>query len=123
MTKKLEKTERANMYEDSKKQWGIFVGCFFNCVYCEKSFQAQMKRQRQNCEECYNYIPHFHEERLDRKRSPLPLTSGDEFIWAGASSDISFISKRDWKKITKRMRREHHKQFFAQSKNASFFEG
>jgi hypothetical protein len=73
------------MYGDSIKQWNAIVGCNFDCIYCEQSFKRQMKRQKQNCMDCYNYIPHFHENYLNQ---PLPKTRNDEFIWSCSSSDI-----------------------------------
>ena len=40
------------------------VGCTRGCAYCYARGQA--KRQRQNCERCYQFIPHPHLERLER---------------------------------------------------------
>jgi len=31
------------MYPDTKT-WNPFVGCNYDCVYCEKSFKRQFKR-------------------------------------------------------------------------------
>lgn len=85
-----------NMYEHSVEQWNVCVGCLFDCVYCRKSYQAQMKRQRWNCQylgengesKCYTYEPHFHYERL---WDYLSLTKEKhEFIWACSAGDISF---------------------------------
>ena len=66
------------MYESSLKQWNPFMGCGFDCVYCEASFKRQAKRQKNRCVDCYNYIPHIHTERLT---DYLPKTSKDEFIF------------------------------------------
>ena len=107
-----------NMYSDSKKQWNCFVGCKFDCVYCIKSFKAQMKRQKHNCIDCYNYEPHFHWDRLYQK---LPLTYGDEFIWVGSSGDMSFCEKEWMLKILKRISEMPERTFFFQTKNPSWF--
>ena len=75
-----------NMYADAKT-WSPFVGCEFDCVYCRPSFQAQAKRQRKNCERCYDYTPHYHPERLSR----IPSA---EIVFCCASGDISFCDGR-----------------------------
>jgi len=114
-----ESKKRGNMYMDSILQWNVGVGCFFRCKYCVLSFQAQMKRQKHNCIKCYNYEPHFHPERLDRK---LPKTSGDEFIWAFSSADISFMKKKWVNQVIEKIRENPEKTFFFQTKNPKCFE-
>jgi len=110
--------KKGNMYLDSKKQWNVVVGCEYSCKYCLESFQRQMKRQKQRCMKCYNYEPHFHEERLNQS---LPRTYGDEFIWVGSSGDISF-AKREWMvKILDRIREMPNRTFFFQTKNPRCF--
>ena len=56
---------RSNMYDDTVT-WNPFKGCRFDCSYCKPSFQAQAKRQKQNCQSCYEFKPHEHEERLKK---------------------------------------------------------
>ena len=108
----------SNMYEDSVLQWNVFVGCRFDCIYCERSFKLQMKRQKHNCIKCYNYEPHFHPERLNRS---LPMTSGDEFIWACSSGDITF-AKPEWiQKVLDVIRRYPDRTFLLQTKNPIVF--
>lgn len=102
-----------NMYFDSVKQWNVIVGCKFNCKYCQKSFQAQMKRQKWNCDFCYHFEPHFHADRL---ADPLPITHGDEFIWACSSSDIYFAQKPWMGAILECIRDLPERQFFVQTK-------
>lgn len=120
--------KNGNMYSDNKKSWNVFVGCYFDCVYCVKSFQAQMKRQMpkhneenqliRGCQDCYDYKPHFHENRLKDK---LPLTKGDEFIWCCASSDIYF-AKEEWiEMILEKIRTYPIRTFFFQTKDPSVF--
>lgn len=110
--------KKGNMYEDNVKSWNLFVGCKFNCIYCKKSFQAQMKRQKHNCIKCYNYEPHFHEERL---KQSLPKTEGDEFIWCCSSGDIYFAKPKWIFKIIERIKELPSKTFFFQSKNPEVF--
>lgn len=120
---------KSNMYGDSKKQWNVAVGCNFDCVYCKKSFQAQMKRQKpkydengkliRGCQKCYDFEPHFHESRLNDQ---LPRTRGDEFIWACSSGDVSAFPNSWMEEILIRVREQSHKTFFFQSKNPRRFE-
>lgn len=84
---------KQRMYADRKGYISCIVGCKFGCKYCKSTFQAQMKRQKKNCPLCYEYVPHFHPERLHHLS--LPQTEGDEFIWIAPSSDISF-AERAW---------------------------
>jgi len=110
----------SNMYKDSVKQINYFVGCRFDCVYCEKSFQKQMKRQKNRCLKCYNYEPHTH---LDRLEQYLPRTDGeDEFIWVNSSSDIYFANETDMNLIIKTLKdRYPERTFLFQSKAPEVF--
>jgi len=117
----LKKTNASNMYGDSVKQWNCGVGCEFDCRYCRNSFQRQMKRQRKNCSQCYEYVPHFHKERLKNKViRKLPITEGDEFIWVFSSADISFQKITDIKKVFAVIRQLKNRTFLIQSKDAKF---
>jgi len=115
------------MYSDSKKQWNVCIGCKFDCLYCSKSFQKTMKRQRHNCRyinqelgesKCYLYEPHFHYERLF---DSLPRTSGDQFIWVNSSSDIYFSEELWINIILERVKKLQAKTFFFQSKAPECF--
>ena len=119
---------KGNMYEDAIYRWNVFVGCKFDCIYCKKSFQAQMKRQKpmidkngreRGCQECYDYKPHFH---LDRLYNKLPKTTGDQFIWVGSSGDISFIDDSWMLLILKRITECPDRTFFFQTKNPKWFQ-
>jgi hypothetical protein len=79
-----------------------------------------MRRQIHNCEKCGNYIPHFHEERLNKK---LPKTEGDQFIWVGSSGDISFIEDTQFQMILDKIREYPEKTFFLQTKNPEWYDG
>jgi len=114
-----------NMYGDSVKQLNIVIGCNFDCIYCKRSFQAQMKRQKHNCKyineelgesKCYLYEPHFHYERLF---DSLPRTKGDEFIWINSSSDIYFAEELWINIILERIKKLKSKTFFFQTKEPS----
>lgn len=106
------------MYSDSVKQWNVFVGCKFDCIYCQPSFQRQMKRQKHRCKQCYNYKPHFHEDRL---KQSFPKTKGDEFVWVASSSDISFIERMQMHQILLHIVDFPETTFFFQSKQPLIF--
>ena len=109
----------SNMYRLSKKQWNPYVGCWHRCGYCESSFQRQLKRwAKGKCDECYNFIPHEHPERLAQY---LPRTDYMQFIFACANGDIRWCSTAYLKKIRDRMLDEPHKTFLIQSKDPSTF--
>ena len=131
---KTHKKKKGNMYEDARYRWNVFVGCYYQCKYCLPSFQRQMKRQKptidkkgkkRGCQDCYDYEPHFHEERLTNEwiKKNLPKTTkGDEFIWACSSGDIAF-AKSEWiEKILMKIRELSNRTFFFQSKNPIIFQ-
>ena len=79
------------MYPETKT-WNPFVGCLFDCVYCEPSFKRQIKRVawKIRCNECLHYIPHYHPDRLRRIPSaPIVFVCGtgdiyfcrESFVW------------------------------------------
>lgn len=118
---------KQNMYEDAKHRWNVITGCEFDCIYCKKSFQLQMKRQKpvidkngkkRGCQSCYDYTPHFHPERLNNS---LPRTFRHEFIWACSSGDIAF-AKEEWiHQVLERIAQLSDRTFFFQSKDPSCF--
>jgi len=114
----LEKTKQSiGMYADAKT-WNPFKGCNFGCIYCGPSFQRQAKRQKQNCMDCYNYIPHYHPERLDRiPSSPIIFVCGN--------GDISFCDPVYTRKIISSIeahnRRNPGKTYYFQSKQPEYF--
>jgi len=112
-----------NMYSDSIYQWNVFVGCLHSCIYCKRSFQAQMKRQLHNCKDCYDFKPHFHEERLNINFNLSKYeTKGDQFIWVASSSDIVFAEEEWVLKILDKIDQYPNRTFFIQTKNPYFFE-
>jgi len=110
--------KKTNMYSKSKKQWNPFVGCEHDCLYCQSSFQAQLKRRRKNCEKCYIFIPHTHPERLN---ASLPKIRYGQFMFTVSSGDIAFCDEDYFEKIIARIRQEPKKTFLIQSKNPRTF--
>ncbi|MCJ7828765.1 MAG: hypothetical protein MUP81_03370 [Dehalococcoidia bacterium] len=109
----------SNMYSRSVCQWNPFVGCKFDCIYCRKSFQSQMKRQKHRCQKCYDFEPHEHPERLDQY---LPKTDYGQFIFACANGDISFCSTPYLMRIVHTIEKWPDRTFLIQSKNPKTFE-
>ncbi len=110
--------KQSNMYADAKT-WSPFKGCEFDCTYCEPSFQKQAKRQKHRCGDCYRYVPHYHEERLDKIPSaPIVFVCGN--------ADISFCDLEFTHRIIKRIKdhngRSPHKIYYFQSKRPEYFE-
>jgi len=109
---------KKNMYQFSAGQWNPFVGCENDCVYCRPSFQAQAKRQKQNCETCWKFEPHTHPDRLN---APLPRTGFMQFIFVCASGDIAFCPPGFVRRILSRIQGAPTRMFLMQSKNPKVF--
>ena len=106
------------MYADTKT-WNPFAGCRFKCKYCTPSFQAQLKRRKHACTQCYNYIPHTHPERLAR----IPSA---KIIFVAGDGDISFCPPKFTRKIIEQIKKHNkrgpYKTYYLQSKNPAYFE-
>ena len=107
-----------HMYNNAKT-WNPFKGCLFNCIYCKPSFQAQAKRQKHRCMNCYNYVPHIHEDRLGK----IPPA---EIVFACGNSDISFCDPDFTRRIINAVKHHNvrcpYKTYFFQSKKPQYFE-
>ncbi|MHB1038379.1 MAG: DUF5131 family protein [Pirellulales bacterium] len=106
----------SNMYKDAKT-WSPFKGCRFDCAYCKPSFQTQAKRQKRNCLQCYRYVPHYHEERLER----IPSA---EIVFVCGNADISFCKASFTRRIIDAIRRHNarcpYKTYYLQSKKPEY---
>ena len=106
------------MYPETKT-WNPFVGCLFDCVYCEPSFKRILKRVawRIRCNECFHYRPHYHPERMRRIPSaPIVFVSG--------TGDISFCKESFVREIFKaidRSKPRSKKIYYFQSKDPNWF--
>ena len=98
----------SNMY-DNAKTWNPFKGCLFDCSYCRPSFQAQAKRQKHNCQGCYEYTPHFHVERL----SKVPKA---DIVFACGNGDIAFATLQEQKLILAEIAKRPDQTFYLQTK-------
>ena len=110
---------KTNMYKLSVSQWNPFAGCRHDCIYCQSSFQRQLKRwAKKNCPHCYNFVPHAHPERLGQS---LPNTRYMQFIFTCSSGDIAFYDDRYLEKIIDIIRQRPDKTFLIQSKDPQTF--
>jgi len=112
------KIRKSNMY-DGTKTWNPFKGCEFDCLYCRPSFQRQAKRQKQRCAQCGAYVPHVHEERLNKiPSSPIVFVAG--------VGDISFCDPVFFRQILasihSRNERRPDQTYYFQSKRPAYFE-
>jgi hypothetical protein len=82
----------SHMYP-STKTWNPFKGCKFDCKYSVSSFQAQAKRQKDNCRRCYEYELHEHPKRL------LRHPGKDDIISPGTNSLLCPVVGRQPKSI------------------------
>lgn len=116
--------EKSGMFL-STKSWNPFVGCKFGCVYCGPSFQHQLKRRGKDApfcgDKCYRYVPHTHEERLEK------IPSADT-VFVAADGDISFCSPEYTRRIIRRIKERNlrfpkkEKTYLFQSKRPKYFE-
>jgi hypothetical protein len=100
------------------KSWNPFVGCKFDCVYCENSYKPilQWLGRMHKCEEFVAYELHIHPERLDR----LPP---HKVIFVLSHGDISFCDPNFLDKVIDVMKNDKKKGrvFLLQSKNPACF--
>lgn len=106
--------EKMRMYE-GVKTWNPIVGCNFLCLYCDPSFQKQMRRQKQRCFDCYTYTPHFHPERLNK----LPNA---KTIFTCAFSDIACAEEEWIEKVLDVVRNNQSRIFYIQTKDPAIFD-
>jgi len=118
------KKKKNKMYKDAKT-WNPFRGCTFDCSYCDFTFKLQAKRRKPNpetgkgCQECYDYTPHVHEDRIHG----LPSTP---IIFVCGNGDFSQCPADFAKKIVERVqlhaKQNTGKTYFFQSKAPKVFE-
>jgi len=111
------------MYPNTKT-WNPFVGCLFDCVYCEPSFKRILKRVawRIRCNECFHYTPHYHPERL--RRIPSVPRVSEQIIFVCGTGDISFCKESYVREIFKAIDRSKprtKKTYYFQSKDPKCF--
>jgi hypothetical protein len=106
------------MYEENVYFPDVFKGCKNDCVYCRPSFQRQAKRQKQRCEKCYTFEPHFHPERLLKKS---PATIKDQFVFFPKGGDPWFASEYELECMLQYIRNNPQTTFLMQTKLPGLF--
>lgn len=98
------------------KTWNIFVGCRFNCLYCNAGKMAltrlkRVPRYRQGFE------PHFVEEEADRQ---FPQGC---WLFLGYMGDISFATELELERLLACVRNRPHNTFLFCSKSPKCYLG
>ena len=109
---------KENMYQLSAEQWSPFAGCRHGCSYCKPSFQAQAKRHKHTCMDCYDFTPHKHPTRLKKS---LKRTGFMQFIFTCSMGDVAFCDTDYLQQIAARMSELGDRTFLLQSKNPATF--
>jgi len=109
------------MYPETKT-WNPFLGCQFDCVYCESSFKKVLRwiSRRNKCQACFNYTPHEHPERL--KTSNIPSA---KIVFVFGQGDISFCRPEYVRRtfdVIRRHKPRVRKDYYFQSKNPACLE-
>ena len=106
-----------NKIKDTKS-WNPFVGCGFDCTYCEASYKRLLRWEGRlhRCPKCVEYEPHTHPERFDRVPS-------EKVVFACSNGDISFCDPAFVDKIVGVIREDKKvgRVFLLQSKNPLCF--
>jgi len=109
------------MYKDTKT-WNPFIGCEYDCAYCEPSFKRVLRwiSERNKCQDCRDYRPHYHPERLRTSNIPSAKT-----VFVFGQGDISFCDPEYVRKVfdvIKKHKPQKKKAYYFQSKNPACLE-
>jgi len=104
--------------------WNPFVGCNFDCVYCEPSFKrlARLYGPKRKCTSCVAYAPHNHLEMLYRLSSDI-VYRVERVISVVLTGDISFCDPAFVDQIINVMKndKKEGRVFLMQSKDPAWF--
>jgi hypothetical protein len=104
------------MYPDTET-WNPFVGCLYDCSYCEDSFKKVLRwiSRRNRCKDCFDYRPHYHDNRLEK-----PSIPSSPIVFVFGQGDITFCEPGYVRKtfdVIKKHKPRIRKEYYLQSKN------
>jgi len=106
----------SRMFKSITRTWNVFVGCDFNCTYCNARKLA-LTRLKHLPRYKDGFKPHLVESELNRTFKP------GEFIFVAYMGDISFCPAGDMSRIIARMVNFPETDFLLCSKDPACFEG
>lgn len=106
----------SRMFKSIDETWNVFVGCEFDCSYCNAQ-KAALTRLRHLERYKDGFKPHLVESELKRTFKP------GQFIFVGYMGDIAFASSKARTAILERIQQFPQTRFLLQSKNPIIFEG
>lgn len=106
----------SRMFKSIDKTWNVFVGCEFECSYCNARKAAET-RLRHIPRYRDGFKPHLVNSELTKTFKP------GEFIFVAYMGDISFASPEAQSRILRRIQCFPRTRFLLQSKKPIMFEG
>lgn len=104
----------SRMFKSVTKTWNVFVGCRFDCTYCNARKAAET-RLRHIPRYSDGFTPKLVEEELNRKFKP------GEFIFVAYMGDIFWASSHEVERILERIKQFPDTCFLIQTKSPSTF--
>ncbi|MBA7645896.1 hypothetical protein ES703_53656 [subsurface metagenome] len=104
----------SRMFKSIDKTWNVFVGCEFECSYCNAR-KAALTRLKESPRYKDGFKPHLVEAELKRTFRP------GQFIFVAYMGDIAFASRRAREVIYSRICQFPHTYFLIQTKNPECF--
>ncbi|MBA7703102.1 hypothetical protein ES703_111884 [subsurface metagenome] len=105
----------SRMFKSIDQTWNTFVGCSFECTYCNAR-KAALTRLRHLERYKDGFKPHLVESELTRTFKP------GQFIFVAYMGDISFATTTEIVRILQRIREFPLTNFLIQSKNPKRFQ-
>ncbi len=106
----------SRMFKSIDKTWNVFVGCEFECSYCNAR-KAALTRLKESPRYKDGFNPHLVESEFKQ------TFKAGQFIFVAYMSDISFASSEARLAILQRIQQFPQTRFLLQSKNPLVFEG
>lgn len=104
----------SRMFKSIDETWNVFVGCLFDCFYCNAR-KAALTRLRNSPRYKDGFKPHLVESELNRKFKP------GQFIFVAYMGDIFWATFREVERILERIKQFPDTQFLIQTKSPSTF--